>query len=138
MTTRLDQPTTTTDPVVRAILAVTLAITLVGVTALVRAATGDRVHHVPAVRVENQAALPLQVDALDAKGGRIGLGLAKPGTLSTFSEVPDVGPTWTLVATYGGEEVHRETAARTTLAARDWTLTIPADATATLERAGFQ
>jgi hypothetical protein len=29
--------------------------------------------------------------------------------VSTFHEVPDIGPTWTLVATYGGEEVHRET-----------------------------
>jgi hypothetical protein len=113
MTTRLDHPTTTADPLVRAILAVTLAITLVGVAALVRAATGDRVHHVPAVRVQNQAALPLQVDALDPSGARIGLGQAKPGTVSTFHEVPDIGPTWTLVATYGGEEVHRETVART-------------------------
>jgi hypothetical protein len=138
MTTRLDHPTTTADPVVRAILALTLAITLVGVAALVRAATGDRVHHVPAVRVQNQAGLPLQVDALDPTGARIGLGVAKAGTLSTFHEVVDVGPTWTLVATYGGEEVHRETVARTALAARAWTLTIPADATTALERAGFQ
>lgn len=138
MTTRLDQATTTADPVVRAILALTLAVTLVGVAALVRAATGDRVHHVPAVRVQNQARLPLQVDALDPSGARIGLGVAKAGTLSTFHEVPDVGPTWTLVATYGGEEVHRETVSRTALAARAWTITIPADATTALERAGFQ
>jgi hypothetical protein len=134
MTTRLDQPTTTADPVVRAILALTLAITLVGVAALLRAATADRVHHVPAVRVQNQAALPLQVDALDPTGARVGLGLAKAGARSAS----DVGPTWTLVATYGGEEVHREAVARAALAARDWTVTIPADAAATLERAGFQ
>ena len=138
MITRLDQPTTTADPVVRAILALTLAITLAGVAALIRAATADRVHHIPAVRVQNQAALPLQVDALDPTGGRVGLGLAKAGTLSTFHEVLDVGPTWTLVATYGGEEVHREAVARSTLAARAWTVTIPADVTAALERAGFQ
>jgi hypothetical protein len=72
MTTRLNHPTTTADPLVRAILAVTLAITLVGVAALVRAAARDRVHHVPAVRVHNQAALPLQVDALDPSGARSG------------------------------------------------------------------
>jgi hypothetical protein len=138
MTTRLDHATTTADPVVRAILALTLAITLVGVAALVRAATGDRVHHVPAVRVQNRAGLPVQVDALDPTGARIGLGVAKAGTLSTFHEVADVGPAWTLVATYGGGEVHRETVARSTLAARAWTLTIPADATTALERAGFQ
>ena len=138
MTTRLDHPTSTADPVVRAILALTLAITLVGVAALARAATGDRVDHVPAVRVQNQAGLPLQVDALDPSGARIGLGVAKAGSLSTFHEVPDIGPTWTLLATYGGEEVHREAVARTALAARDWTVTIPADATATLERSGFR
>ena len=107
MTARLDHATTTADPVVRAILALTLAITLVGIVALVRAATGDRVHHVPAVRVQNRAGLPVQVDALDPTGARIGLGVAKAGTLSTFHEVADVGPAWTLVATYGGEEVHR-------------------------------
>lgn len=138
MTTRLDQPTTTADPVVRAILALTLAITIIGLLALIRAATADRVRHVPAVRVQNQAALPLQVDALDPNGGRVGLGQAKPGTVSTFHEVPDIGSTWTLVATYGGEEVHRDEMARTALAARDWTVTIPAEVTAALERAGFQ
>ena len=138
MTTRLDQATTTADPLVRAIVALTLAITLVGVAALIRVATADRVRHVRAVRVQNQAALPLQVDALDPTGARVGLGLAKAGALSTFHEVPDIGPTWTLLATYGGEEVHREAVARTALAARDWTVTIPADATATLERSGFR
>jgi hypothetical protein len=58
--------------------------------------------------------------------------------VSTFHEVPDIGPTWTLVATYGGEEVHRETVARAALAGQDWTATIPAEVTATLERAGFR
>jgi hypothetical protein len=58
--------------------------------------------------------------------------------VSTFHEVPDIGPTWTLVATYGGEEVHRDEVARTALAARDWTVTIPADATSELERAGLR
>jgi hypothetical protein len=39
--------------------------------------------------------------------------------VSTFHEVPDIGPTWTLVATYGGEKVHRETVARTALAGQN-------------------
>jgi hypothetical protein len=138
MNARLEETTSQADPVVRAIVVVTVAITIVGVLALVRAAVGDRVPHVPAVRVQNQAALPLQVDALDPAGARVGLGLARASTLSTFHEIPDIGPTWTLVATYGGTEVHQETMARTALAARDWTFTIPADATAALERAGFQ
>ena len=138
MNARLEETTSQADPVVQGIVVVTVAITIVGMLALVRAAVGGRVDHVPAVRVQNQAALPLQVDALDPTGARVGLGLAKAGTLSTFHEIPDIGPTWTLVATYGGKEVHQETMARTALAARDWTLTIPADATAALERAGFQ
>jgi len=57
--------------------------------------------------------------------------------LTTFQEIPDIGARWTLVAAYGGQEVHRETLTRTTLAAANWTIVIPADATRPLERAGF-
>lgn len=136
MTTRLSDPTTT-DPVVRGILIVTMAITIVGVLALVRAAAGGRVHHVT-VRVDNQASLAVQVDALDAAGDRVGLGQAKSGTLVTFHEIPDIGPSWTFVATYGGQEVHRADLARTELADRNWTITIPPDATDALEQAGYR
>jgi hypothetical protein len=58
--------------------------------------------------------------------------------LTAFQEVPDVGARWTLVATYGGQEVHRETLPRTTLAAGDRTIVVPPDATDPLERAGFR
>jgi hypothetical protein len=136
MTTRLSEPTTT-DPVVRGILIMTMAVTIVGVLALVRAAAGGRVHHVT-VRVDNQAGLAVQVDALDAAGDRVGLGVAKPGTLATFQEIPDIGASWTIVAAYGGHEVYREDLAKTELADRNWTITIPPDATDALEQAGFQ
>jgi hypothetical protein len=136
MNTRLDDPTTTDDPVVRGLVIVTAVITIIGVVALIRAAVGDGVDHVT-VRVDNQAGLAVRV-ALDASGDRVGLGEAKPGTLTTFQEIPDIGARWTLVAAYGGQEVHRETLARTTLAAANWTIVIPADATHPLERAGFQ
>jgi catechol 2,3-dioxygenase-like lactoylglutathione lyase family enzyme len=136
MTTRLDDPTTT-DPVVRGMLVVTMAITIVAALALVRAAVGGRVDHVT-VRVDNQAGLAVQVDALDPGGARVGLGEAEPRTLRTFLEVPDIGARWTVVAAYGGHEVYRETLARTELADRNWTITIPADAIAALEQAGFQ
>lgn len=43
-----------------------------------------------------------------------------------------------LVAAYGGQEVRRETLARTTLAAGTWRIVIPANATRPLERAGFK
>jgi len=56
MNARLDDATSTTDPVVRGILGVTLAITLVGMLALVRAAVGGGgVDHVT-VRINNRAA----------------------------------------------------------------------------------
>ena len=137
MNTRLDDPTTTDHPMVRGILIATIAITLVGVLALIRAAVGGGVDHLT-VRVDNQAGLAVQVDALDASGDRVGLGEADARTLTTFQEIPDVGPQWTLVATYGGREVHRQTLTRTELAAGNWTVTIPASATSALEREGFQ
>jgi hypothetical protein len=135
MTTRLDDPKTTDDPIVEWIVMVTMVITIVGMLALVRAAVGDSVGHVT-VRVDNRAGLPVQVDALDASGDQVGLGEAE--ALTSFQEIPDIGARWTLVATYGGQEVHRQTLARAALANRNWTVTIPASATQPLEEAGFQ
>jgi catechol 2,3-dioxygenase-like lactoylglutathione lyase family enzyme len=136
MSTRLSDRTTT-DPVVRGILVVTMAVTIVGVLALVRAAAGGRVDHVT-VRVDNQAGLAVQVEALDPSGARVNLGEAESKALTTFLEIPDIGASWTIVAAYGGQEVDRTTLARSDLAAGDWTVTIPPDATVALERAGFQ
>jgi len=136
MNTRLEDPTTTGDPVVRGVLAVTAVLTIVGLLALVRAAAAGGVDHVT-VRIDNQAGLPLQVDALDPSGARVGLGEAEPTTVTTFLEIPDIGRRWTLVAAYGGQEVHRASLTRDALAAADWTVTIPAGATSAFERAGF-
>jgi hypothetical protein len=137
MNARVDETTSQADPVVRGIAVVTVAITIVGMLALVRAAVGGRVDHVT-VRVDNRAGLAVQVDALDAFGDRVGLGQADARTLTGFQEIPDIGARWTLVAAYGGREVYRETLTRTALAAGNWTVTIPASATSALERAGFQ
>jgi hypothetical protein len=135
MTMRLGDPMSAADLVVRGILGVTLAITLVGMLVLIRAAVGgDGVGHVT-VRIDNQGGLAVQVDALDASGDRVGLGQAEPRALTTFQEIPDVGSRWTLVAVYGGQEVHRAILARTDLAAANWTIIIPASATRPLERA---
>jgi hypothetical protein len=137
MNMRLDDSTATADPVVRGILIVTMAITALGMLALIRAAVGGGVDHLT-VRVANQAGLAVQVDAVDAAGDTVGLGEAGRRSLTTFQEIPDIGPRWTLVATYGGQEVHRQTLARAELAARNWTVTIPASATSALERAGLR
>jgi hypothetical protein len=137
MSMRLDDPTATADPVVRGILIVTIAITIIGMLALIRAAIGGGVDHLT-VRVDNQAGLAVQVDAVDASGDTVGLGEAGRKSLTTFQEIPDIGSRWTLVATYGGQEVHRQTLARAELAARNWTVTIPTSATSALERAGLR
>jgi catechol 2,3-dioxygenase-like lactoylglutathione lyase family enzyme len=137
MNTRLSDPTATADPVVRGILIVTMAIIALGMLALIRAAISGGVDHVT-VRVDNQAGLAVQVDAVDAAGDTVGLGEAGRTSLSTFQEIPDIGPRWTVVATYGGREVHRQTLARAELAARNWTVTVPASATSALERAGLR
>jgi hypothetical protein len=137
MNTRLDDPMTTADPMMQGILIVTAVIAIVGVLALIHAAVGGSVDHVT-VRIDNQAGLAVQVDLLDASGDRVGLGETEPKTVTTFQEIPDIGARWTLVATYSGQEVHRETLARTALTAGNWTVTIPAGATAPLEREGFQ
>jgi hypothetical protein len=137
MNTRLDDPTTAQDPIVRGIIVVTAVITIVGMLALIRAADGGGVDHVT-VRIDNRAGLAVQVDTLNPAGDRVGLGEAEPGAVTTFHEIPDIGPSWTLVAAYGGREVHRETLTNTALAAANWTVTIPASATSALERAGFQ
>jgi hypothetical protein len=138
MNARLHDATSAADPVIRGILLVTLVITLVGMLVLIRAAVaGGGVDHAT-VRIDNQGGLAVQVDALDASGDRVGLGQAAPRTLTTFREIPDVGSRWTLVASYGGQEVHRQALARSALAAGNWTVTIPASATSPLERAGFR
>jgi catechol 2,3-dioxygenase-like lactoylglutathione lyase family enzyme len=137
MNARLKDPATTADPVVRGVLTATVVATSLGMLLLARAAFGGGVDHVT-VRVDNQAGLAVQVDAVDDAGDTVGLGEAEGRSPTTFQEVPDIGRRWTLVATYGGREVHRETLTRTELAARDWTVAIPADATGELERAGLR
>jgi hypothetical protein len=104
---------------------------------LVRATFGGGVDHVT-VRVDNQAALALQVDTIDAAGTAVGLGSADPKTLTTFQEIPDIGSRWTFVATYGGRQVHRVAMTKAELAARGWTVSIRATATTELEGAGFR
>jgi hypothetical protein len=137
MNARLDNPPTEADPVLRGVLIASVVITAIGMLLLVRATFGGGVDHVT-VRVDNQAALALQVDTIDAAGTAVGLGSAAPKTITTFEEVPDIGSRWTFVATYGGRQVHRAAMTKAELAARGWTISIPTTATAELEGAGFR
>jgi hypothetical protein len=137
MNARLDNPLTEADPLLRGLLITTLAIAAIGMLLLVRASFGGGVDHAT-VRVDNQAALVLQVDTIDASGARLGLGSAAATTLTRFQEIPDISPRWTVVASYGGRQVHRVTMTKAELAARGWTVSIPATATTQLEGAGFR
>jgi hypothetical protein len=136
MSARLDKPLTEADPLLRGVLITTLVVAAIGMLLLlVRASVGGSVDHVT-VRVDNRAGLGLQVDTIDASGARVGLGIAARKTLTTFQEIPDIGPRWTFVATYAGRQVYRVTMTRIELAARGWTVSIPATATTQLEEAG--
>jgi hypothetical protein len=75
---------------------------------------------------------------VDSTGGTMGLGEAGARSLTAFQEVADLRGAWTLVASYGGREVARQTLTRAELAARGWTVEVAGQATADLERAGFR
>jgi hypothetical protein len=114
-----------------------VVVTALGALWLARAAVGGRPEY-RTVRVDNQAALPLQVDAVDGDGGRVGLGLALPRATTTFQEVPDLGGTWTFVVSYGGQEVWRQVVGGRELTGRGWTIQVPDAATLELERQGYR
>jgi hypothetical protein len=117
-----------------AITAVVLA--AIGAVWLAQAAVGGRPAY-RTVRVDNRAAIPLQVDAVGEEG-RLGLGEARPRATTTFLEVADQGATWTFVVSYGGGEVLRHTVSGQELAGRGWTVQVPEDATMELERQGYR
>ena len=114
-----------------------VVVTVLGALWLVRAAVGGRPDY-RTVRVDNQAALPLQVDVAGADGGRLGLGLAGPGATTTFREVADPGGTWTFVVSYGGQEVWRQAVGGRELAGHGWTVQVPDAVTLELERQGYR
>jgi hypothetical protein len=77
MNARLDNPLTEADPLLRGLLITTLAIAAIGMLLLVRASFGGGVDHAT-VRVDNQAALVLQVDTIDPSGARVGWAAPPP------------------------------------------------------------
>jgi hypothetical protein len=128
--TSIDRPV-----VAMAVLAV--VVTAVGAIFLIRAALGGRPDY-RTVRVDNQAALPVQVDVAGPGGGRLGLGTAGPRATTTFAEVADPGGTWTFVVSYGAQELLRQPVSGQELAGRDWTFQVPDDVTMELERQGYR
>ena len=137
MSVRLRSAGSNIDRPVLAVALLAVVVTAVGALWLVQAAVGGRPDY-RTVRVDNQAALPLQVDVAGADGGRLGLGLAGPGATTTFQEVADAGGTWTFMVSYGGQELLRQPVSAQDLAGRDWTFQIPDTVTVKLERQGYQ
>jgi hypothetical protein len=120
-----------------AVVLVALVITAAGALWLASSAVGGRPSY-RTVQIDNQAGLPLQVDAAGPDGGRLGLGLANPHSVTTFHEVVDLGRTWTFVVSYGGQEVWRQGVDARELAGRGWTVRVPDDVTLDLERQGYR
>ena len=137
MSVRLRSAGSNIDRPVLAVALLAVVVTAVGALWLVQAAVGGRPDY-RTVRVDNQAALPLQVDVAGADGRRLGLGLAGPGATTTFQEVADAGGTWTFMVSYGGQELLRQPVSAQDLAGRDWTFQIPDTVTVKLERQGYQ
>jgi hypothetical protein len=138
MNVRIQPPDTGTDRPVQVLAAIAIAVAAIGLLPLMRSAVGDMTRDYRTVRVDNQAGLALQVDAVDAAGGRVGLGLAGPRATTSFQEVLDLGRPWTFVASYGGQELARQEPTGRELAAAGWTVRIPARASVDLEAAGFR
>jgi hypothetical protein len=137
MNVRLEDPDIGTSRAIRVMAVAAVIVAAIGLLVLVRAAVGGVPDH-RTVHLNNQTALQLRVDVLDASGSLVAVGTAQPRSRTTVTEAVDIGAQWTFVATYGGREVFREALPRDQLAARGWTLRIPASATAELERAGHR
>jgi hypothetical protein len=120
---------------VLAVAAVVVA--AVGAIWLAQAALGGRPTY-RTVRIDNQAGLPLQVDAVGPDGGRLGLGQAGPRTTTAFHEIVDPGATWTFVFSYGGQEILRQSVGGQELADGGWVVQVPETTTTELERQGYR
>jgi hypothetical protein len=138
MSVRVGPPEAATDRSILAVVVLAGVLVTVGLLWLVQATVGGERFGHRTVRVDNQGGLPVQVDAVDRGGGRMGLGEAGPGATTTFQEVADLGAAWTFVASYGGQEVSRQTLTGRELAGRGWTVQVPAAATTELERQGYR
>ncbi|HZD74965.1 MAG TPA: hypothetical protein VE776_13960 [Actinomycetota bacterium] len=135
---RLDDRLLRSDWTIQLLVAGTLLIAAIGIGWLVLAAAADdHVRHVPAIRVQNQTHLTLQLIAIDPNGAQLTLGARPPGT-STVFDVVDMGESWTFVASYGGGEVFREKVPDSQVTSSGWSLVIPANSTTALERQGFR
>ena len=137
MSVRVRPDGTGTDRPVLALTALAVALTAAGMLWLALTAAGGRPDY-RTITVDNQAGLPLQVDAVAPEGGRLGLGQADPKEASAFHQLPDLGRTWRFTFSYGGQELTGETVSGRELAGRGWTVQVPGTVTEELERQGYR
>jgi hypothetical protein len=138
MNARLDNRVAEPNLVITALLVVAAALYLAFAGWLIAVHVGaGGVRHVPAVTIDNQTHLTLEVELVDQHGARLTLGAHPPGRSSRF-EVADPGSSWTFEAFYGPRQVDLQTVDRAALARQGWTVRIPATATTDLEQAGFR
>jgi hypothetical protein len=138
MHARLDDRVAEPGLVITVLLAVAVALYLAFAGCLIAVDVADGgARHIPAVTVDNQTHLTLDVELVDRQGARLTLGAHKPGSTSRF-QVADVGRSWTFEAYYGNRRIDQQTLDRDTLARQGWTVHVPATATTDLERAGYR
>jgi hypothetical protein len=137
MSVRVRPNGTGTDRAVLAVAALAVVVTAAGALWLALAAASGRPDY-RTIKVDNRAGLPLQVDAVAPDGGRLGLGVAEEGAVTTFHELPDLGRTWRFTFSYGGRELAAATVAGRDLAGRGWAVQIPGTVTMELERQGYR
>src|SRR6266511_454647 len=113
MNARLEDRISRPDRLIQALAGVAAALSLTLVGWLIAVEVSDTgVRHLPAVHVDNQTHLTLQVQVVDQHGARLTLGAHPPGPSSRL-EVADLGPTWTFQTSYGGQQVNQQTLDRT-------------------------
>ena len=115
------------DRSLRVMLVAVLIVAGVVAGLLLRAAlTGDGPGHV-SLTIRNATTQAVEVRAVDAGGSEVAVGGVGPGATISVPELVDIGDTWTFVARSAGREVWRSTPIRRAdLAARGWTVEIPA------------
>lgn len=98
-------------------------------------AAPDRV----AVEVDNQTALTLEVEAVDAAGTALALGRMPPGQATMRQELPAPASNWTFVAYFGDQEVWRSEPVTPEEVSGGYSVRIdPTPQTRELEGAGFR
>jgi hypothetical protein len=92
--------------------------------------------YVSRVEITNDTGYSVNVD-LAGDRGRVGLGTVPAGDRLDLVDVIDQGDPWVFEFSYAGRATGEVSISRADLEAADWTVEVPQDVQATLEREGF-